>query len=164
MAAMATSLEVVIPCLNEVAALPVGVRRLHAYMGEALAGYEWGIVIADNGSTDGTLAQAAALSAEFPEVRYIRLEERGRGRALRRAWTESGADIVAYMDVDLATDLAHLPELAAAVASGEWDIAIGSRLLPGSRVVGRSLKREITSRGYSLLFRALFLTTFRDAQ
>ena len=161
---MATSLEVVIPCLNEVAALPVGVRRLHAYMGGALAGYDWGIVIADNGSTDGTLAQAAALAAEFQEVRYIRLEERGRGRALRQAWTESAADIVAYMDVDLATDLAHLPEMAAAVASGEWDIAIGSRLLPGSRVVGRSLKREITSRGYSLLFRALFLTTFRDAQ
>ena len=158
------SLEVVIPCLNERAALPVCVRRLHDFMSDKMARYDWRILVADNGSTDGTLDIAAALSAEFPEVAYIRLEQRGRGRALRRAWTESRADIVAYMDVDLATDLAHLPELASAIADDGNHIAIGSRLLPASRVARRTLKREITSRGYSLLFRAMFLTTFRDAQ
>ena len=162
--AMPPTLDVVIPCLNEVRALPVCVRRLHAFMSQEMAGYDWSIVVADNGSTDGTLAAAYALGEELARVRCIRLEQRGRGRALRRAWTDSSADIVAYMDVDLATDLAHLPQLAAAIAVDGYDLAIGSRLLPGSQVTGRTLKREITSRGYSLLFRAMFLTTFRDAQ
>ena len=144
--------------------MPVCVRRLHEFMSEAMAGYDWAIVVADNGSTDGTLDAAASLSTEFPEVRCTRLEQRGRGRALRRAWTESRADVVAYMDVDLSTDLGSLPPLVSAIADDGYDLAIGSRLLPDSQVVGRTLKREITSRGYSLLFRAMFFTTFRDAQ
>ena len=158
------SLDVVIPCLNEERALPPSVRRLHGWMSGELAGYRWAIVIADNGSADGTAAAALALCEELAEVRYVRMEQRGRGRALRRVWTESAADVVAYMDVDLSTDLAHLKPLADAVAGGDCDIAIGSRLRPDSVVVGRTLKREITSRGYSLLFRGLFGTPFRDAQ
>lgn len=161
---MPLTLEVVIPCLNEERALPVSIRRLHSFMSDAMIDYEWSILVADNGSTDTTLEQAGALSHEFAEVRCIRLEQRGRGRALRRAWTESRADIVAYMDVDLSTDLAGLPPLVSAIADDGYDIAVGSRLLPDSLVVGRTLKREITSRGYSLLFRTMFFTTFRDAQ
>ena len=135
------------------------IRRLHAFMSEHMGRYAWGIVVADNGSTDGTLDEAEALSQVFPQVRYIRLEQRGRGRALRRAWTESHADIVAYMDVDLSTDLGSLPPMIAAIADDGYDVATGSRLLPDSRVVGRTLKREITSRGYSLLFRTMFFTS-----
>lgn len=161
---MPPSLDVVIPCLNEERALPVSVRRLHEFMSNHLVDYNWAIIVADNGSTDGTLAAADALSQEFPQVRHIRLEQRGRGRALRRAWTESAADIVAYLDVDLSTNLAHLPPMVSAIAEGRCHIAIGSRLLPDSQVIGRTLKREITSRGYSLLFRAMFFTSFRDAQ
>ena len=161
---MPITVDVVIPCLNEERALPVCVRRLHAFMSEAMAGYDWSITVADNGSTDGTPEAAGALSAELPEVGCIRLEQRGRGRALRRAWTESRADVVAYMDVDLSTDLAHLPGLVSAIAEEGYDIATGSRLLADSQVVGRTPKREITSRGYSLLFRAMFFTSFRDAQ
>ena len=161
---MPVSLDVVIPCLNEEGALPESVCRLHEFMSSNMGEYSWNIVVADNGSTDGTLKEAAYLADRFPEVRYIRLEQRGRGRALRRAWTESHADVVAYMDVDLSTDLAYLPDLVGAVATGGYHLAVGSRLLPGSRVIGRTLKREITSRGYSLLFRSMFFTTFRDAQ
>ena len=68
------------------------------------------------------------------------------------------------MDVDLSTDLGGLPPMIEAIADDGYDVATGSRLLPESRVVGRTLKREITSRGYSLLFRTMFFTTFRDAQ
>ena len=161
---MSFSLDIVIPCLNEERALPLCVRRLHAFLMGALPHCRWGILIADNGSTDGTLAEAEALSQEFPQVRYIRLEERGRGRALRTAWTGSRADVVAYMDVDLSTGLESLPPLVSAIAADGYDIAVGSRLLPQSQVVGRTLKREITSRGYSLLFRTMFFTPFRDAQ
>ena len=161
---MRYSLDVIIPCLNEERALPGSVGRLHEFMSSTMDGYSWNIVIADNGSTDGTLEAAAALAGRFPEVRFISLTERGRGRALRRAWTDSAADVMVYMDVDLSTDLAHLPELVAAVADDGYHLAIGSRLLPESLVVGRTLKREITSRGYSLLFRSMFFTPFRDAQ
>jgi glycosyltransferase involved in cell wall biosynthesis len=133
-------------------------------MSTALADYHWSIVIADNGSTDGTQRAALDLCQEFATVRYLRLEQRGRGRALRRAWTESAADVVAYMDVDLSTGLEHLRPLVDAIAVQGYHIAIGSRLLPDSRVVDRTLKREITSRGYSLLFRLMFFTSFRDAQ
>jgi glycosyltransferase involved in cell wall biosynthesis len=133
-------------------------------MSTALADYHWSIVIADNGSTDGTQRAALDLCQEFATVRYLRLEQRGRGRALRRAWTESAADVVAYMDVDLSTGLEHLRPLVDAIAVQGYHIAIGSRLLPDSRVVDRTLKREITSRGYSLLFRLMFFTPFRDAQ
>lgn len=161
---MPNSVDVVIPCLNEERALPESVCRLHAFMSSEMGAYAWNIVIADNGSTDCTLAVAAGLADRFPEVRYISLTERGRGRALRRAWRESDADVMAYMDVDLSTDLAHVPDLVAAVAHEGYQLAIGSRLLPDSQVIGRTLQREITSRGYSLLFRSIFFTPFRDAQ
>ena len=161
---MTPSLDVIIPCLNEERALPGSVCRLHRFMSSHMGEYAWSIVVADNGSTDGTLKAAADLAEQFAEVRYISLTERGRGRALRRAWTESEADVMAYMDVDLSTDLEHLPALVSAVAAGGYHLAIGSRLLPDSKVVGRTLKREITSRGYSLLFRSMFFTPFRDAQ
>ena len=164
MAPMTQSVDVVIPCLNEERTLPVSIRRLHRFMSTELAHCDWHIVIADNGSTDATLEIAAALSEEFPRVRFVRLDQRGRGRALRRAWTESAADVVAYMDVDLSTDLTHLPPLIAAINDHQFHIAIGSRLLSDSRVVGRTAKREITSRGYSFLFRSMFFTSFRDAQ
>ncbi len=161
---MRLSVNVVIPCLNEEVALPGSIRRLHGVMSNDLAPYQWSITVADNGSTDGTAAAALALCDELPAVCYLRLEQRGRGRALRRAWTESPADIQAYMDVDLSTNLAHLRPMIDAIASGGYDVATGSRLLPDSQVVGRTLKREITSRGYSLLFRTMFFTSFRDAQ
>ena len=161
---MRPSVNVVIPCLNEEVALPDSIRRLHGVMSNDLAPYQWSITVADNGSTDGTAAAALALCDELPEVHYLRLEQRGRGRALRRAWTESPADIQAYMDVDLSTNLSHLRPMIDAIASGGYDVATGSRLLPDSQVVGRTLKREITSRGYSLLFRTMFFTSFRDAQ
>ena len=164
MGVMSTSIDIVIPCLNEERVLPQSVRRLHAFLSTAMTAYTWRIVIADNGSTDGTLAAAIALSEELSAIRYIHLTDRGRGRALRQAWMESRADIVAYMDVDLSTDLAHLPVLVEALTDEGYDIAIGSRLLPESRVTGRTLVREVTSRAYSLLFRSMFWTTFRDAQ
>lgn len=157
-------LDVVIPVLNEEAALADSVRRLDAFLAEELAEYDWSITIADNGSTDATPAICRNLSDQHPSVRVIRLEKRGRGRALKRAWEESDADVVAYMDVDLSTDLAALPQAVSSVAGGGWDIAIGSRLKKGAQVTGRSLLREFISRSYSLLFRCMFFAGFQDAQ
>ncbi|MBI4296934.1 MAG: glycosyltransferase [Chloroflexi bacterium] len=157
-----TAIDVVIPVLNEEKALVPSVARLRAFLGEHLP-WQWRIVIADNGSTDGTLALAQALSREHPTVSCIRLEERGRGRALRRAWLESDADILSYMDVDLSTGLEAYPPLIRAIAEEGYDLAVGSRLLPGSRL-RRSLKRDVLSRSYNFLIKAMFFTPFSDAQ
>ena len=125
---------------------------------------DWRVVIADNGSTDSTPEICRSLSEAFEDVGYLRLEQRGRGRALKAAWRESDAHAVAYMDVDLSTDLAALPVLMEAIQAGRCDVAIGSRLCPGARVTGRTLKREFISRAYNLLIRAMFMVRFRDAQ
>ena len=159
-----TSLDVVLPGLNEEKDMADTVRTLSAFLSDRMDAYEWRIVIADNGSTDSTPDIGRRLASESDRVSYLRLEQRGRGRALKHAWTQSGADVVAYMDMDLSTDLTALPALVGAVADDGYDVAIGSRLRRGAQVVGRSPIREFISRCYSLIFRSMFLTGFIDAQ
>ena len=153
-----------IPVLNEEVDLPICVEKLIHFCNQFMSSYDWKITTVDNGSTDKTLKIAKTLSKKYPRVDLVRLEERGRGRALRYAWVASRADVLAYMDVDLSTDLMALPKAVSLVQTGQCDIAIGSRLLQGSEVIGRSLKRSIISHCYSLLFRTLFWANFKDAQ
>lgn len=121
--------------------------------------YDFRIMIANNGSTDNTLEIAKGLS----NITAIHLDEKGRGRALRKAWTESKADVMCYMDVDLSTDIGDLPRLIDAIAMENYDIAFGSRLIRGSKT-RRSLKRELLSRGYNFLVKLLLGVKFSDAQ
>ena len=158
------SVEFVIPVLNEERALPGSVERLHGFLQEAMHAYDWSIVVADNGSTDRTPTVCEELSGKYEEVGYLRLEERGRGRALRTAWLASDADYLCYMDVDLSTELEAIPPLIDSLASQGYDLAVGSRLKKGSTVVGRTLKREVVSRCYNLIIRLMFFVRFRDAQ
>ena len=123
------------------------------------------MVVADNGSSDRTTEIATELAAVYPKLSVSTLDQRGRGRALKKAWTESDADVRVYMDVDLSTDLMSLPLLVAAVADDGYEVAIGSRLIKGSEVVDRTLKREVTSRGYNMLIHIFFpFPGFKDAQ
>ena len=156
-----TTVDVVIPVYNEERVLTQSINILRQFLENNLA-YNWTIVIADNASTDKTWQAAQALSREYRDVVSLHLDEKGRGRALRRAWLDSTADIVSYMDVDLSTDLEAFPKLIQAIEEG-YDIAIGSRLMPGSSIK-RSFKRELTSRGYNLLIKAMFRSKFSDAQ
>ncbi|MFF8716953.1 glycosyltransferase [Streptomyces sp. NPDC015184] len=152
----------VIPVFNEERDLEPSVRRLHAHLCETFP-YPFRITIADNASTDSTPRIAARLADELPEAQWLRLAEKGRGRALRTAWSLSSAPVLAYMDVDLSTELTALLPLVAPLLSGHSDIAIGTRLAPGSRVV-RGPKREITSRCYNVLLRSVLAVRFSDAQ
>ena len=161
---MSSSVSLVLPVLNEERGLASSTLRLHDYLTANLEGYDWRIVIADNGSTDSTPEVGARLARELDRIDYLRIEQRGRGRALKRAWLESNADIRGFMDIDLSTELEAIPKLVQSIESGRYDVAIGSRLRKGAVVSGRSLLREVTSRGYSLLFRSMFLTGFSDAQ
>ncbi|WP_182905748.1 bifunctional glycosyltransferase family 2/GtrA family protein [Microbispora sp. H13382] len=154
--------EVVVPVYNEERVLAASVERLHAYLSGDFP-YGFRVTIADNASTDGTWAVARRLARELPGVRAVHLDQKGRGRALRRVWEASDADVVGYMDVDLSTDLDAFLPLVAPLMTGHSDLAIGTRLSPWSNVV-RGPKREVISRSYNLLLRSLMGARFSDAQ
>ena len=158
----ALDVEIVVPVYNEEAALEHSVLRLHRFLSEAFP-FSWRIVIADNASTDATPAIAARLADTLPGVESLRLERKGRGRALRTAWATSEAHVVAYMDVDLSTDLRGLLPLVAPLLSGHSDLAIGTRLAHGARVV-RGPKRELISRTYNSILHTVLRARFSDAQ
>src|SRR3954463_11448485 len=154
--------EIVVPVYNEEAVLPRSVRRLHRHLTSGFP-FSWRITIADNASTDSTLAVARRLAGSLDGVEVLHLPAKGRGRALRAAWTASDAEVVCYMDVDLSTDLRALLPLVAPLVSGHSELAIGTRLAPGSRV-SRGPKRELISRSYNVLLRGVLRARFSDAQ
>ena len=156
------SVDIAIPVLNEERALEGSLRTLVSYLSSECP-YDWSITIVDNGSTDATWSIATAFAAANPQTRTIRLDRRGRGGALKAAWSTSNADIVAYMDVDLSTGLESLPSLLDPLVSGNADVAIGSRLAGGASTQ-RGLQREVISRIYNLIARGLLRYEVRDAQ
>jgi len=159
-----TTVDVVVPVYNEERALPRTIPKLRGFLLQPGFPYSWRIVIADNASVDGTPEVGRRLADEYgDQVEYVRIEVKGRGRALKRTWLESPMEIVSYMDVDLSTDLEAFPTLIGAIAEEGYDVAIGSRLARGSQVK-RSLKRRMLTRGYNLLIKGMFLTRFGDAQ
>jgi putative flippase GtrA len=154
--------DIVVPVRNEERDLAPSVRRLVGYLREGFP-FTARVTIADNGSTDGTWAIAGRLAREYDEVRAVRMEQPGRGRALRAVWSQSDAEVLAYMDVDLSTDLNALLPLVAPLLSGHSDLAIGTRLARGSQVI-RGPKRELISRCYNLMLHAFMGVGFSDAQ
>jgi glycosyltransferase involved in cell wall biosynthesis len=155
--------DVVVPVYNEQAILERSIRKLHAFLSAELAQLDWRIVIADNASRDETGSIARELAELLPATIVISLADKGRGRALRAAWTASDADVLCYMDVDLSTELRALAPLLSALISGHSELAIGSRLAPASHVV-RGPKRELISRSYNALLHAVLGARFSDAQ
>jgi putative flippase GtrA len=158
----AVQAEIVVPVRNEERDLAGSVRRLDAHLRDRFP-FTTRITIADNGSTDATWSQALALESELESVTAVRLERPGRGGALRSVWSQSDAAVLAYMDVDLSTDLNALLPLLAPLLSGHSDVAIGTRLARGARVI-RGPRREFISRCYNLLLHATLGTGFSDAQ
>jgi glycosyltransferase involved in cell wall biosynthesis len=154
--------EVVIPAHNEEGTLARSVLSLHHFLSQELP-YSWLITVADNASVDATPEIARALCTDLPNVKVVRLDQKGRGRALRAAWSGSRARVVVYMDADLSTDLRALLPLVAPLLSGHSEIAIGTRLARGARV-HRGFKRELISRVYNRLLHGVLRARFSDAQ
>jgi glycosyltransferase involved in cell wall biosynthesis len=154
--------DVVLPVYNEEDDVSRSVLRLQAFLEEHFP-FTYRITIADNASTDETWAVAQRLAAAVPHVTAIHLDEKGRGRALKAAWSQSDAAVLAYMDIDLSTDLAALLPLVAPLVSGHSDLAIGTRLARAS-VVERGPRREFISRCYNLVTRLALGSRFSDAQ
>ncbi|MEO6444101.1 MAG: dolichyl-phosphate beta-glucosyltransferase [Gemmatimonadaceae bacterium] len=154
--------DVVLPVLNEAHVLARSVETVRHFLGESLP-CRWRVVIVDNGSTDGTDRVASELVRLHSDVVFLQLPQRGRGRALRHAWSQSDADVMCYTDVDLSTELAALPKMLHGIIVDGFDVATGSRLLRESRTT-RSAKREFVSRCYNLFVKAVLWTSFSDAQ
>jgi glycosyltransferase involved in cell wall biosynthesis len=161
-AATPPCVDIVIPVFNEASVLETSVTRLHDYV-SANFPFTWRVTIVDNASTDGTWFRASRLARDSDCIRALHLDRKGRGLALRRAWSASDAAVVAYMDVDLSTDLDALLPLIAPLVSGHSDVAIGSRLSHGASVA-RPPKREIISRAYNAILHTVFATSVSDAQ
>lgn len=161
---MKKKIEITIPVYNEEKELEKNILRLHEYCAEHMNLYDWHITIADNASNDQTEEIAKKLEKEHKNISLLHLNRKGRGRAVKEAWRKSKAEYCSYMDLDLSTDLIHLPELIHSLEKG-YDISIGSRLAKGARVEGRTLLREITSRTLNFFFIQIwFRTHFTDAQ
>jgi glycosyltransferase involved in cell wall biosynthesis len=155
--------EIVIPVKNEQSDLTSHVTRLVEYLADGFP-CAWQVTIADNGSTDGTWSLAQELVLAHPgQVRAVHLDRPGRGRAVHTFWSASDAEVVAYMDVDLSTDVKALRPLVVPLLAGHADVAIGSRLAPGAHVV-RGALRTFLSRAYNLLLHATLGVGFSDAQ
>jgi glycosyltransferase involved in cell wall biosynthesis len=155
--------EVTIPVLNEAETLVRQVEILHAFLDQYFPDpKQWRIVIADNGSTDATRELAEDLSRDYPRIEWVSVPRRGVGLALKTSWGQSQADIVGYMDLDLATDLPHFLEAYRAIAEAGYDLVYGTRLHPRSRVIGRPFKREVASRVFNLLLKTYLGVRFSD--
>ncbi len=163
MAKKRTRVEIAIPIYNEQAELKTNTLRLRNFLRQNLTACDWRITIVDNSSSDRSGLIAKSLTKLYPEINYLFIPQKGRGRAVKCDWQKNTADVYSYMDIDLSTDLSHFPRVVNAINQG-YDVAIGSRLLSGSKVEKRPLKREIMSRGYNFLLKLLFQTHFSDAQ
>ncbi len=157
------TLDIVIPVYNEEAELESHTETLIGFLKSYLTDFDWTITIADNASKDKTLDIAKKLAKKHQTVHVLHLDKKGRGRAVKKAWLETKADVHCYMDVDLSTDLKHLPPLVRSLLRG-YDIAIGSRNARASRVYGRSPLRNFTSKMYIILIKLVFWVKFGDAQ
>jgi glycosyltransferase involved in cell wall biosynthesis len=144
---------VIIPVFNDHRSLEIAIPRSVEILSRITNGFE--LVIAEDGSTDGSAELVRHYEQQDSHIHLFHSDERlGRGKALTRAIYQSKGKIVCYYDVDLATDMQHLPKLISAIREGA-DIATGSRLMPGSDIV-RTGGREIASRWVNFMLRLFF--------
>jgi glycosyltransferase involved in cell wall biosynthesis len=154
--------SVVLPAHNEADNLEAAVTKITEALSEYTGAYE--IIIAEDGSTDGTDKKAAALSERLPFVKHLHEEKRlGRGKALKNAFQKSSGEILVYMDVDLATDVRQLKDLISSVEKEGYDFATGSRMLRESNVE-RSGTRHIASKTYNFMVRVVLGSRVKDHQ
>lgn len=158
------NLDIIIPVYNEETILEENILMLVNFLQNhmEMKRYNWQVIIADNGSKDLTYSLALKLSKTNSKIKPIKILQKGRGNALRKVWSESQSEFLAYMDVDLSTNLESFPELIKALEEG-YDISIGTRLDRKAKIK-RCLKREILSRGYNFLIKFMFFNRFSDAQ
>lgn len=155
-------IEITIPVLNEEKNIKRQILLLHAWLSENLNSEpDWTIIIADNGSNDSTQQYSRELETYYKNIKYIRIDQKGVGKALHQSWSQSSAEIIGYMDLDFATKLEHIKDVVTVLENG-YDLIYGTRLHPHSVVQGRSLQREISSRCFNFIIKHYLKTRFSD--
>lgn len=157
------SFEITIPVYNEETSLESKIITLHDFCINHFSGKLWAIIIADNGSMDRTQVIAEDLAATYNQIKYVKLDRKGVGLALKTSWKQSNSYIIGSMDLDLSTDLKHLPQVLSAITEQDYDLVYGTRLHSDSRVIGRTLKREIISRIFNYILQNYLKVSISDS-
>jgi glycosyltransferase involved in cell wall biosynthesis len=156
--------EFSIPVYNEAKILRKNILSLFEYLNTNTLPYDWQIMIVANGTTDNSIAICQELNQQFPkQISFIDIKQPGRGQALKQSWLASTADIVLYMDIDLAVSLDDIEKLISPLLTGRADLVIGSRLMSESKIE-RSFIRELSSQTYNFLSRIILNHNFSDMQ
>jgi glycosyltransferase involved in cell wall biosynthesis len=154
--------SVIIPVYNEKGRLKRAVDVTAARLSELA--YPFEILIAEDGSNDGTYELASKMVSENSYIHLLHSDRRqGRGNALSRAIKAAKGDVVCYIDADLATDMGYLSVIINEVISGGYDFAMGSRLMPQSDTK-RSPTRSIASKTYNWMVRTFLGSKLFDHQ
>ena len=156
------SFEITVPVLNEEQILDRNIKILHQHLSDNFLSYSWNIIVADNGSTDRTENIGMSLTNYSDLIKYVRIEERGVGGALKKSWAQSDAYIIGFLDLDLAVDLKYIEKAITAIHLSDHDMVYGTRLHQDADVIGRSLKREITSRLFNSILKKYLGTKISD--
>lgn len=155
--------DIAIPVFNEEATIEIQITVLDEFLSSLESDTkQFSILIADNGSTDSTKEIAMTLASRIERVTLISVGKKGVGLALRKAWGKSDANVVGYMDLDLATSIVHLHEVVEYFIETDGDVVNASRLLPESVVRDRKIIRTITSRVFNTILRSTFKTSITD--
>jgi glycosyltransferase AglD len=158
----ALQVSVVLPAYNEVEYVQPAVEKTIQTLNQFTQSYE--VVIAEDGSTDGTAERSEELAQQNPKVRHVHREKRlGRGTALNNAFKQSSGEVLVYMDLDLATDLNYLRPLVEAITVEGYDFSTGSRMLRESKAE-RTFSRSISSKTYNFLVRHMLGSKLHDHQ
>ncbi len=158
------TVEFCLPVYNEEKILRNNVLTLLNYCLAQQFNFDWKIIIVINGSSDNSLAISKKLKEERADrIDFIDIPEPGRGQALKKYWLQSQADILTYMDIDLAVSLDNILFLIQPLTDNQADLVIGSRLMPDSKI-SRSFIRELSSQSYNFLSRIILGHNFSDMQ
>lgn len=155
-------INITLPCYNEEKIIKDNVLKIFNFLNENLTFDDWQIIIADNKSSDDTGKIGRELSKKYDIIKYLFIPQKGKGAAIRTGWEKYKADIYIFMDADLATDLAALPNLISAIKKNNFNVAAGSRFHKNS-TVKRSLARKLISRGYRFIKKILTKSNIADA-
>jgi glycosyltransferase involved in cell wall biosynthesis len=159
------SISVVIPAYNEQARLPETLRRIETYFSRKDWKFHETIVV-DDGSRDGTLADAIGFSNGNPNIRVLRNPgNRGKGYSVRHGMMEARGDWRLFSDADLSTPIEELDKLWCELLKRRADIAIGSRAMDRSLIgIHQPGFRETAGKFFNLVMRAATGLSFADTQ
>ena len=154
-------LSVVVPAYNEKLRLPDTLAQIFAYLDRQP--YPTEVVVADDGSSDGTPALVERLAERHRNLRLLRLDHRGKGFAVRAGALAARGDHVLLCDADLAVPIEEWERLRGFLADG-YDVAIGSREGLGARREGEPWYRHAMGRIFNLIVRVVAVGGIQDTQ